>query len=404
VVETEQILRDFGLIVGAGLVSQAVAAFLRLPEMVVLVAVGALIGPSVLGLVENPLDGVGAQLVFTIGVSLILFHGGTGISLRVLSRIGVGLGLLVLPGVFLTAAIVALAVVLVFGVPISVGLLIGAVLAATDPAILIPLFDDIRLKPKVAQTVIAESGFNDPVGTVLTLAVAGAVASGEVALSGPAFEFVRSLLLGTLIGVVAGIALSYLVSSSKGGAWRESPAVAILAVVVLGYFSVETLGGSGYLAAFVMGLIVGNMEFLHLGQHDEHAFLLEGFVSQVAEIAVLLVFVTLGINMPFVALGEYLVGGLVVMAVFMFVARPVTVLACLLPDRRRQWTRNEMLFLAWCRETGVIPAALAALLLAQDVPGADIVVSMVALAVCVTLLLQATTAGPLARRLGLAEE
>jgi potassium/hydrogen antiporter len=404
VVETEQILRDFGLIVGAGLFSQAVAAFLRLPEMVVLVAVGALIGPSVLGLVENPLDGVGAQLVFTIGVSLILFHGGTGISLRVLSRIGVGLGLLVLPGVFLTAAIVALAVVLVFGVPISVGLLIGAVLAATDPAILIPLFDDIRLKPKVAQTVIAESGFNDPVGTVLTLAVAGAVASGEVALSGPAFEFVRSLLLGTLIGVVAGIALSYLVSSSKGGAWRESPAVAILAVVVLGYFSVETLGGSGYLAAFVMGLIVGNMEFLHLGQHDEHAFLLEGFVSQVAEIAVLLVFVTLGINMPFVALGEYLVGGLVVMAVFMFVARPVTVLACLLPDRRGQWTRNEMLFLAWCRETGVIPAALAALLLAQDVPGADIVVSMVALAVCVTLLLQATTAGPLARRLGLAEE
>lgn len=403
-VETEQILRDFGLIVGAGLVSQAVAAFLRLPEMVVLVAVGALIGPSVLGLVENPLDGVGAQLVFTIGVSLILFHGGTGISLRVLSRIGVGLGLLVLPGVFLTAAIVALAVVLVFGVPISVGLLIGAVLAATDPAILIPLFDDIRLKPKVAQTVIAESGFNDPVGTVLTLAVAGAVTSGEVALSGPAFEFVRSLLLGTLIGVVAGIALSYLVSSSKGGAWRESPAVAILAVVVLGYFSVETLGGSGYLAAFVMGLIVGNMEFLHLGQHDEHAFLLEGFVSQVAEIAVLLVFVTLGINMPFVALGEYLVGGLVVMAVFMFVARPVTVLACLLPDRRGQWTRNEMLFLAWCRETGVIPAALAALLLAQDVPGADIVVSMVALAVCVTLLLQATTAGPLARRLGLAEE
>ena len=98
--ETEQILRDFGLIVGAGLLSQAVAALLRLPEMVVLVAAGVLVGPSVLGLVENPLDGVGAQLVFTIGVSLILFHGGTGISLRVLSRTAVGLSLLVLPGSF----------------------------------------------------------------------------------------------------------------------------------------------------------------------------------------------------------------------------------------------------------------------------------------------------------------
>lgn len=402
--DAEQILRDFGLIIGAGLLSQAIAALLRLPEMVVLVAVGALIGPSVLGLVENPLEGVGAQLVFTIGVSLILFHGGTGISLRVLSRTAVSLGLLVLPGVFLTACIVALAVALVFGVPFSVALMVGAVLAATDPAILIPLFDDIRLKPKVAQTVIAESGFNDPVGTVFALAVAGAVSSGEVAFSGPALEFVWSLLLGTLIGVAAGVVLSYLVSSRKGGAWRESPAVAILAVVVLGYFSVETLGGSGYLAAFVMGLIVGNMEFLHLGQHDEHAVLLEGFASQVAEISVLLVFVTLGVNMPFGAVGEYLAGGLVVMAVFIFVARPLTVLACLLPDRRGRWTRREIVFLSWCRETGVIPAALAALLLAQNVPGADIAVSMVALAVCVTLLVQATTAGPLARRLGLVEE
>src|SRR5918911_3175341 len=143
-VETEQILRDFGLIIGAGLISQTIATLLRLPEMVVLVAVGALIGPSVLGLVENPLNGAGAQLVFTIGGSLILFHGGTGISLRVLLRTPVGLGLLVLPGVFLTAGVVAVAVASVFGVPLPVALMVGAVLAATDPAILIPLFGEIR--------------------------------------------------------------------------------------------------------------------------------------------------------------------------------------------------------------------------------------------------------------------
>ena len=73
---------------------------------------------------------------------------------------------------FLTAVIVALAVATVFGTPLSVALMVGAVLAATDPAILIPLFNDIRLRPKVAQTLIAESGFNDPVGAVFTLAVA----------------------------------------------------------------------------------------------------------------------------------------------------------------------------------------------------------------------------------------
>jgi NhaP-type Na+/H+ or K+/H+ antiporter len=130
--EIEQILRAFGIILGAGLISQLIATFLRIPEMIVLVAVGALIGPSVLGIVSNPLDGAGSQLIFTIGVSMILFHGGMGISLRVISRTAVGLALLALPGVLLTAFIVALTVAPVFGVAFVVALMIGAVVAATD--------------------------------------------------------------------------------------------------------------------------------------------------------------------------------------------------------------------------------------------------------------------------------
>jgi potassium/hydrogen antiporter len=154
--EIEQVLRNFGLILGAGLVSQLLATVIRLPQMVVLVAAGAVIGPSVLGLVSNSLSGVGAQLLFNIGVALILFHGGTGISLRVISGTAVSLGLLVLPGVLLTAIIVALVVSSVFGVTFPVALLVGAVLAATDPAILILLFDRLKLRPKVAQTVVAK--------------------------------------------------------------------------------------------------------------------------------------------------------------------------------------------------------------------------------------------------------
>ncbi len=73
--------------------------------MIVLLAAGALIGPSVLGLVESPLDGVGAQLLFNIGVAMSLFHGGFGIPLRVISRTAVGLNLLVFPGVLLMIAV-----------------------------------------------------------------------------------------------------------------------------------------------------------------------------------------------------------------------------------------------------------------------------------------------------------
>jgi potassium/hydrogen antiporter len=403
-VEVAHVLRDFGLILGAGLVAQFVATFLRVPEMIVLVAVGALIGPSVLGIVDNPLNGVGAQLIFTIGVAMILFHGGVGISLRLISRTAVGLGLLVLPGVAITAAIVAAVIAPIFGVGLLVAFMIGAVLASTDPAIIIPLFERLGLRPKVSQTLIAESAFNDVTGTVLVLTLVEVVEAGHFTVIGPVFEFFKELALGGVIGIGAGLLLAYAVASTaRAGIWDESPGVAILAVVALVYFSSETLGGSAYLAAFVMGLIVGNMDEFRLSQHEESERMLEDFVGQVAEIAVLLVFVTLGINLPFDALSKYFLGGLLVMAVFIFVARPVTVLACLLPDRRGRWTRNEMIFLSWSRYTGVIPAAVASILLARGVEGAEIAVSLVALAVCATLLLQATTAGYVARRLDLLE-
>jgi cell volume regulation protein A len=400
----ENILLTFGAILGAGLIAQLVATALRIPEMIVLVAAGAVIGPSVLGLVSNPLDGVGAQLLFNIGVALILFHGGVGISLRVISRTAVGLGLLVLPGVFITAFIVALVIAPIFGVSLLVAFMIGSVLASTDPAILIPLFERLGVRPKVSQTVIAESAFNDVTGTVLVLTLVEVVEAGHLTVSGPILEFSKELALGAVIGLGAGLLLAYAVASTaRAGIWDESPGVAILALVAIVYFSSETLGGSAYLAAFVMGLIVGNMDEFNLSQDRESERMLESFVAQVSEIAVLLIFVTLGMNLPFEALREYLFGGLLVMAVFIFVARPVTVFACLLPDRRGRWSRNEMVFLSWCRYTGVIPAAVASILLARGVEGAEIAVSLVALAVVTTLLLQATTAGFVARRLGLIE-
>lgn len=114
-------------------------------------------------------------------------------------------------------------------------------------------------------------------------------------------------------------------------------------------------------------------------------------------------FVTLGINLPLEALWDNLWGGLVVMIVFLLVARPLTVVACLVPDRRGRWTREELVFISWCRETGVVPAAVAGVLLARGVEGAEIISAMVALAIVTTLLVQATTAGALARRLGLVE-
>jgi cell volume regulation protein A len=401
--DVSEVLATAGVILACGLLAVPVALALRVPVMIVFVAAGVLVGPSALDLVSNPLDELGAELIFTFGVSLILFHGGVGVSFRVIRETALGLGMLVIPGVLVTAGVVAVVVSPVFGVSIGVAFLVGSVLAATDPAILIPLFDRIRLRPKVSQTVIAESAFNDPTGTVLALTVASALAAGSVSFTDPVVDFTKSLAIGAACGIAGGLVLALMVSSHRLGIWSESPAAAILGLVALEYFAVDEIGGSAYLAAFVMGLMVGNADLFGIDHepHGLHAF--ETFIAQLSEIAVIAVFVTLGINLPLDALREHFLGGLVVMAVFIFVARPLAVLVCLSVDRRARWTRQEVIFLCWCRETGVVPAAVASLLVGQGVPGSELAVAMVAMAIIATLLLQATTAGWLARRLDLVQ-
>jgi len=400
-VTVKDITLTLALMLGAGLVSQLVADYLRAPRMLVLLGAGALLGSSVSDAIEVPLDSTGAQLLLTLGVSFILFHGGLQLSTRVLRSVAGGLTLLVLPGVVVTALITGLVASAVFGVPLSTGLLIGAALAPTDPAILIPLFERIRLRPKVSQTIIAESALNDPTGAVLALAVAGVVVSGSASLTAPLRRFIVDLSISTALGVVFGIVLCAAVSSRRAGIWRESAAIAVMAVISAGYFSIDSAGGSGYLGAFIAGLIVGNMGELGLAMHTEHERDMRVLVSTVADVIVIFVFIVLGANLPWHDLADQLGQALAVVAALVFVARPVAVLGSLLPDRRGAWTRQEMLFLAWTRETGVVPAALAGIVVGLHVPHAELVVTTVAFAIVFTLLFQATTKRWLAARLGL---
>ena len=309
--------------------------------------------------------------------------------------------MLVVPGVVLTAVIVGVVAHLAFDLPWTAALLMGAVLAPTDPAILIPLFVRSRLRPKVAQTVVAESAFNDPIGAVLALAFAGVLLSGDASVATPAREFVGDMAISTVIGLVAGILLAATISSRRAGIWRESSAAAVLAVVTIGYFSLDSAGGSGYLGAFLAGLIVGNMERLGLAMHSQHERDLRLFAFSVADLVTLFVFVVLGANIPFDTLGEHFLPALAVLATLLLVARPLTVLACTLPDRRAGWTRREVAFLCWTRETGVVPAALVGVLAGLGVPHNDEYAAVVALAIVAYPGPAGAPGGWLARRLGL---
>jgi cell volume regulation protein A len=400
---TRDVILTLSLLLVVGLVARLLSTLSRVPEIVFLLGFGALLGPSALEVIDVPLDSLAAQLVFTLGVSSILFYGGLNLSLEILRKVWVSLGLLAVLGVIVTAVVTGAAAALVFGLPYEQGLLIGAVLSPTDPAILIPLFIGSRLRAKVAQTVVAESAFNDPTGAVLALAVAGALISGKNSLTGPAGDFVGQLALSTVGGVVAGVVLSAAISSQRSGIWRESSAIAVLAVVAMSYVSLDFAGGSGYLGAFLAGLIVGNMRMLGLSMHDEHQRDLMITSRSLADIVTIFVFVLVGANLPFHALGEEILPALAVVAVLLLVARPLAVAVCMLPDRRSRWSRAELAFVCWTRETGVVPAALVGVLAALSVPNNDLLASVVALAIIVTLAVQAVPAPWLARRLGLLE-
>ena len=391
------------IMLAAGLASTVLADVLRLPRMVILLAAGILLGPEVLDWLDVPLQSVGVQLLLTLGVSLILFYGGLGLSLRILSRVGVGLGLLAVPGVVITAVVTGTAAAVAFDIPLAEGFLIGAVLAPTDPAILIPLFERLRVRPKVVQTLIAESAVNDPTGAVLALTIAAFLLdSGESAASAVG-EFFSELAISTGLGIVLGILLALVVSERRFGIWREFPAIVVGLAVAAGYASIDAAGGSGYLGAAIAGVIAGNTELLGLRVSKPARDEIDQFARLTTDLVVLLVFVVVGANLPLGTMADNLLAALAVLAVLLFVARPLTVLVCLLPDRRGRWTRNELIFIGWTRETGVVPAAVAGLLIAMGVPNEDQMVTVLALAILVTLALQATTKAWLAKRLGLLE-
>ena len=207
-----------------------------------------------------------------------------------------------------------------------------------------------------------------------------------------------------MLGIAFGVLLSLVVSNRRAGVWKESAAIAVVAVVAVGYFSTDSVGGSGYLGAFLAGLIVGNMDRFRLGMHTDHERDMRALVNTITEVVVIFVFITLGANLPWSDIWDNLAPALIVVLVgFIALARPLTVLICLGPDRRGRWTREELIFLSWTRETGVVAAALAGLMVARGIPDSELIVTTVAVAIVVTLSIQTTTKPWLGRRLGLDE-
>jgi cell volume regulation protein A len=397
-------LLSCGLILGVGTLGGLLAQKIRIPDVAVFLVAGIAIGPQALGLIDIKAVSALNQIILLFGASYILFDGGASLRLAVLKQVWITILTIATVGVLITAGIVGLAAHCVLGIPASVALLLGATLASTDPATLVPIFRQIHIRDRVAQTVMSESAFNDAMAAILTFAVlTAATGSGEFSLVSSLTDFVRQ----SVIGIVAGIALGYLaalvIAHEKWAFLAEYAPVVTLVAVIGAYFAASGLQASGLMAVFVFGIMLGNKEAFGFRMESGEAQKLDEFVLTTAFIMRLFIFILLGAQVDFTLIGGYVPGGVMVATILMLVARPVTVFLCALPDRRAQWSFQEMLFMCWTRETGVIPAALAGLLLAMKAPGAQMIASVTFIAILMTILIQAPTTEWLGRRLGLLE-
>jgi cell volume regulation protein A len=398
-------LLSCGLILAIGTITGFVSQKIKIPDVAVFLIVGMIIGPEALGLINISADSALNQIILLFGASYILFDGGASLRFSVLKQVWITIVIIATVGVIITAAITGVGAHYVFGVPWIVALLLGATLASTDPATLVPIFRQVAVRDRVAQTVMSESAFNDAMGAIVTFGVlAVAMGTGEFSLKSSMLDLLKQSFIGIAAGAALGYLTAVLIAHEKWSFLAEYAPVVTLVAVVGAYFAADGLQASGFMAVFVFGIMLGNKDSFGFKMDAGEAKKLDEYVATTAFIMRLFIFILLGAQVDFKLMGQYLSGGIAVVAILMFVARPVTVFLCALPDRRAKWSFNEMLFMCWTRETGVIPAALAGLLLGMKAPGAQMIASVTFVAILMTILIQAPTTKWLGAKLGLLDE
>jgi potassium/hydrogen antiporter len=397
-------LLSCGLILALGTVAALAAQKMRIPDIAVFLVVGIIIGPQALSLVQIKADSPLNQITLLFGASYILFDGGASLRLRVLKQVWITIVVLATVGVLITAFITGFAAHMLLGMPVAIALLLGATLASTDPATLVPVFRQVRIRDRVAQTVMSESAFNDAMGAIIVFSLLPiALGSGDFSAAGALLNLLKQSLLGILTGIALGYLAALLIAHQKWAFLAEYAPVVTVVAVIGAYFAASGLGASGFMAVFVFGIMLGNSETFGLPMERGDAQKLNEFVLTTAFIMRLFIFILLGAQVDFAEIGRRWAAGMAIVLVLMLVARPVTVFICAWPDRRARWSLAELLLMCWTRETGVIPAALAGLLLGLKAPGAHTIAAITFIAILMTILIQAPTTEWLGRRLGLLE-
>jgi len=384
-----------------------------IPNFVVAIFCGIVAKPLLLPIVEEKEL---LSVLVGLGATLILFSGGLETPFHNFKKLFWKIASLSFLGLFLTAFLFSFGIFWLghlfdIAIPLSVAILLGAVLASTDPAAIIPILKKLRFKNRSTKDIIvSESAMTDVTGTLLTVAFLGILTAGGVFFSiegGYATLFtkeagillLKQLAFGILFGGVGYFLLASLMRLKKRHEEEyEADAAFFLFVPIIIFTFALALGGSGYLAAFIAGLLFTLTKHLH---RTEGFFnhMIEGFFKPT-------IFIVLGALVDVESLISYAGLGIVAALVFMFIIRPLAVLLTLGPFSffgNERFTFHELLFISFVRETGAIPAVLLVTIVSTGLPGLDGLVPIGMWIILLTLIIEPPLTPWIAKRLKVAE-
>jgi cell volume regulation protein A len=376
------------VLVLVGIMSSLVALRFGAPLLLVFLLVGMLAGES--GIVGIKFDDV--RLAYTVGsvaLGLILFDGGLRTRLSTFRNVLAPAGLLATVGVLITTALTAPVATWALQLTWSEALLVGAVMASTDAAAVFFLLHakGLRLRPRVSATLEVESGINDPFAIFLTIILVEILFSGQKSWSEIAILLAQKGIVGGLLGWVGGRAMVLVLNRLVLPQGMHAPFVATGALVTFGL--AEALHGSGFLAVYIAGLIVGN--------HETRAHnTIVTFLDAATWLAQIAMFVLLGLLAWPDRLPQRVLPALAVALALMLIARPAAVFVCLAPFR---FSLREKLFISWVGLRGAVSVFLASIPMLVGLPGAHFYFDVAFVVVMLSLAIQGWTIGVAGRLL-----
>jgi len=388
---TALLLTTCGLLLGVSVLFSRASQRIGVPIALLFLLIGMLAGSEGIGGIAFEDYGF-AFRIGTVALALILFDGGLNTPLQAIRRSAAPAGLLATVGVVLTGALVAIPAHL-WGLSWPEALLLGAVVSSTDAAAVFAVLrgSGLQLKRRVGVTLEVESGLNDPVAVILTIALShNLLDPGRLSWALTGLEVVGQLAIGGVLGTAVGYGGRELLLRFQLPTGGLYPALT-LALAFLAYGVATLLGGSGFLAVYLAGLALGNGPLPYraglLRVHDALAWL-----SQIG------MFLILGLLVFPSRLPEVAATGLGLALLLAFVIRPLAVLLCLLPFR---YPRRETLFIGWVGLRGAVPIVLATYPVLEGAPGADRIFHLVFFIVVMNAIVPGGTVAWVTRRLGL---